>query len=66
MALHHAKLNESLMNNLMRDDVQRAKDEAYNSAYSYVVQMITNSETLGKTDYKKIHKMSENFPTLYE
>jgi hypothetical protein len=66
MALHHAKLNESLMNDLSRDDVQRAKDTGYYSAYSYVVQMIQNSETIGKTDYKKVYKMPENFPTLYE
>lgn len=66
MALHHAKLNESLKNDLTRDDTQRAKDEGYYNAYSYVVLMIQKSESLGKTDYKKVYKMTENFPTLYE
>jgi hypothetical protein len=66
MALHHAKLNESLMNDLSRDDNERAKDEGHYNAYSYVVQMVRYSESIGSTDYKKIHKISENFPTLYE
>ena len=65
MALHHAKLNERLMNDLSRDAEQRAKDEGYYSAYSYVVQMCQHNETMGKVDYKKVYKMTETFPTLY-
>ena len=66
MSLHHMKLNESLMDNLMRDDVQRARDGGLFDAYAYVVQMIRHNETIGKVDYKKAHKMKEGFPTLYE
>ena len=65
MAVHHAKLNERLMNDLSRDSEQRAKDAGCYNAYSYVVQMCQYNETIGKTDYKKTYKMTEEFPTLY-
>ena len=54
------------MNDLSRSDELRASDEGRFNAYAYVVQMIRYSETIGKTDYKKVHKMKEEFPNLYE
>ena len=65
MALYHAQQNEFRMNDLTRDDVQRAKDSGLQDAYAYVVQMIRYSESIGNTDYKKTYKMKEEFPKLY-
>ena len=65
MALHHSELNERLANDLSRSTELRAAAKGRSDAYSYVVQMCRHNETIGKTDYRKIHKMTETFPKLF-
>jgi hypothetical protein len=56
MAKHHRNLNESLMNDLSRDDFFRQKDRGSYDAYQYVVDMIEKRDIFGSLDYKKIFK----------
>ena len=65
LAKHHRDLNERLMNDLSRDDELRAKELGSFNAYGYIVQMVNHSDSLGQTDYKKIHKMVGELPYIY-
>jgi hypothetical protein len=63
-ALHHK--NEALFraNDLLRDDLERAKDKGLYDAYSFIVLMVQHSDRVGIADYKKIFKMTEKFPDI--
>ena len=64
-ARHHKELNDGLARNLQRDERQRAIDNARYEAYAYIVQMVNHSDTIGKVDYKKVHKMKGELPYIY-
>jgi hypothetical protein len=61
-ALHHRNSANLRMNNLLRDDIVRAKDEGEFDAYAWIVQMIENEDTIGIADYKRLFKMKEKYP----
>lgn len=62
MALYHRDKAELRMNNLLREDELRGKDEGLYNAYAYVVQMIEYHDSIGTVDYKKVHNMPNTFP----
>lgn len=61
-ALNHKNLNQLLMNDLHRDDLERFKSRGMFDAYSFIVQMIVHNDTIGSVDYKKVFDMEETFP----
>ena len=61
-ARHHKELNQLLMNDLLRDDLERERSKGLYDAYSYIVQMLVHNDTIGTVDYKKVYKMDETFP----
>jgi len=63
-ALHLKKLNTLLANDLLRDDVSRARAEGALEAYGYIELMILRNDSIGSTDYKKVFDMKENCPDL--
>lgn len=64
-ALYHYQQNDSRANDVSRPEIMRSRDRGLADAYAYIVQFIQYNDSIGQTDYKKIHKMPENFPTLY-
>ena len=62
-ALRHRDAARMRKDDLLRDDEIRAKDQGLYDAYAYIVQLIEYRDTIGITDYKKIHNMKEKFPT---
>ena len=56
--------NNLMMNDLMRDDIERKHSKGQFDAYSYIVQMIEYSDTIGSVDYKKTFKMNCNLPDI--
>ena len=65
LAKHHRDLNQSLMNDLSRDDLLRSNSTGCFDAYDYIVQMCERSDLIGKVDYKKVHKMKGKLPYIY-
>jgi hypothetical protein len=63
-ALHLKNLNNSLANDLLRDDIERARAKGAREAYAYIVLMILHSQSIGSADYKKVFDMKENCPDL--
>lgn len=61
-ARHHKELNQLLMTDLQRDDLERFRCRGMFDAYSYIVQMIEHSTTIGSVDYKEVFKMDDTFP----
>lgn len=62
MAYHHKESNNLRMNDLLRDDVDRAKCKGSYDSYAVIVQMIEMYDTIGKCDYKKTFKMKNSLP----
>ena len=61
-AVYHRDSSDSRARDFTRDKILRAKDQGLADAYSYIVQFIEYSDTIGKTDYKKVHNMKEKYP----
>jgi hypothetical protein len=62
MALYHRDKANLRMNDLLREDELREKDQGLYNAYAYVVQMIEYHDSIGLVDYKKVHNMKAKFP----
>ncbi len=62
-AKYHKDENNLMMNDLLRDDVERAKCRGAFDAYAFIVLMIEN-EGVGNADYKKVFKMEDTFPNI--
>jgi hypothetical protein len=62
MALYHRDKANLRMNDLLREDELREKDEGLYNAYAYVVQMIEYHDSIGLVDYKKVHNIKAKFP----
>ena len=58
-------MNERLMNDLSRDDVLREKALGAFDAYGYIVQMVEHNDSIGRVNYKKVHKMPGELPYIY-
>ena len=65
LAKHHKELNGLLMNDLMRDDLERRHSRGLFDAYAYIVQMVEHSQSIGTVNYKKVFKMEGKLPTIY-
>lgn len=61
-AEHLQELHLFLKNDLLADDVSRAKAAGAFDAYSQVLQMIRLHDTIGSVDYKKVFNMLDTFP----
>lgn len=61
-AVYHRDLHSHIMNDLLRDDLERKKSLGYFDAYSAIIQMIDYYDTIGSVDYKKVYKMKEELP----
>lgn len=61
-ARHHKELNQLLMNDLLRDDLERFRSRGMFDAYSFIVQMMVHNTTIGCVDYKEVFNMDETFP----
>lgn len=61
-ARNHKELNQLLMNDLHRDDLERFRSRGMFDAYSFIVQMIVHNDTIGSVDYKEVFNMDETFP----
>lgn len=62
VARHHKELNQLLMNDINRDDLERFRSRGMFDAYSYIVQMMEHNTTIGSVDYKEVFNMDETFP----
>lgn len=65
LSKYHKDLNFFIMNDLMRDDREREYARGLFEAYSAIVQMVEQNDSIGRTSYQRIHKMEGTLPYIY-